>query len=80
MSNIKEIKNISVNEFILDIVKYNSIDEILELYNKSQSNVGFVFERLYDIIIKFGFCDKFKNSDYNHLIGNVNTCKLKKFL
>ncbi len=78
MSNIKEIKNISVNDFILDIIKYNNVNEILDAYNKSQSNVGFVFERLYDIIIKFGFCDKFKNIDYYHLIGNANNGKLKK--
>jgi hypothetical protein len=35
------------------------------------------FERLFDVIIKFGFCDIFKNSNFNHLIRNSNNGKLK---
>ena len=65
-----------IKEFINVIVNYNNIDEILDDY-KLQSDKGIIFERLFDIIIKFGFCDKFKNFEYDHLIGNVNNGKLK---
>ena len=61
-------------DFIDYIIKFNNIDDILDTYN-TQSEKGFVFERLFDIIIKFGFCDIFTN--YYHLIGNVNNGKLK---
>ena len=66
----------NIKEFINYIINYNNIDEILDNY-KSQTEKGFIFERLFDIIIKFGFCDLFPNSIYNHLIGNVNNAKLK---
>ena len=29
----------------------------------------------FDIIIKFGFCELFTNSNFNHLIGNSNNGK-----
>jgi hypothetical protein len=61
-------------DFIDYIIKFNNIDDILDTYN-TQSEKGFVFERLFDIIIKFGFCDIFTN--YYHLIGNVNNGKFK---
>jgi hypothetical protein len=41
------------------------------------SKKGFIFERLFDIIIKFGFCENFMNSNYEHLVGNSNNAKLK---
>jgi len=69
-------KNMNIKEFINYIITFNSIDEILENCN-SQSERGFIFERLFDIIIKFGFCDTFTNSEFHHLIGNSNNAKLK---
>jgi hypothetical protein len=66
----------NIKQFIDYIIAFDNIDEILETC-KNQSTKGFIFERLFDIIIKFGFCDKFINSDYNHLIGNFNCGKLK---
>jgi hypothetical protein len=66
--------NINIGKFIETIIKYNSVNEILNKC-KSQSEKGFIFERLFDIVIKFGFI--FSNKEYNHLIGNVNTGKLK---
>ena len=53
-----------------------NIDTILENCN-TQGEKGLVFERLFDIVIKFGFCDVFINSNFNHLIGNSNNAKLK---
>ena len=66
----------NLNDFIKNIIKCNSIDDILDKC-KTQSIKGFVFERLYDIIIKLGFCPYFPNSIFSHKIGNVNNGKLK---
>jgi hypothetical protein len=68
--------NMNLNDFIKNIIKCNSIDDILDKC-KTQSIKGFVFERLYDIIIKLGFCPYFPNSIFSHKIGNVNNGKLK---
>ena len=70
--------NTTIKDFIEKIITYNNVDEILNQCN-TQSDKGFVFERLWDIIIKFGFCELFPNSKYGHLYGNVNNGKLKKF-
>jgi hypothetical protein len=66
-----------IKDFINKIINFDNIDNILDTYN-TKSEKGLIFERLFDIIIKFGFCDKFYNSDFYHLIGNVNNAKLKK--
>ena len=68
--------DIRLDEFINNIIKCNSIDDILDKC-KTQSIKGFVFERLWDIIIKFGFCPIFSNSKFIHKIGNANNGKLK---
>ena len=66
-----------IKDFINYIITFDNIDDILNTYTTS-SEKGLIFERLFDIIIKFGFCDKIFNSDFYHLIGNVNNAKLKK--
>ncbi len=68
--------NMNIKSFIEYIITFNNIDDILDIC-KSQSEKGFIFERLFDIIIKFGFCNEFSNSQFNHLIGNSNNGKLK---
>lgn len=68
--------NTQIKDFINYIIAYNNINDILDKCN-TQSEKGFIFERLFDIIIKFGFCDLFLNNEYNHLIGNCNNGKLK---
>ena len=65
-----------IRDFINNIITFNNIDDILNTY-KTQSEKGLIFEKLFDIIIKFGFCDKFDNTNFYHLIGNVNNAKLK---
>ena len=74
----KEMKftNMNIRDFIDYIITFNNIDDILENC-KTQSEKGFIFERLFDIVIKFGFCNIFTNSCFNHLIGNSNNAKLK---
>ena len=60
-----------LNEFLEKILLCKSVNGILNGY-KTSSEKGYVYERLWDIIIKFGFCENFKNSRYIHKIGNVN--------
>ena len=66
----------NIKDFINYIITFDNIYDILNNC-KTQSEKGFIFERLYDIIIKFGFCDLFFNYNFNHLIGNSNNGKLK---
>jgi len=68
--------NMDIKTFIDYIITFDNIDDILSKCN-TQSEAGFIFERLFDVIIKFGFCDVFPRSTYNYLIGNSNTGKLK---
>ncbi len=71
-----DFTNTNLNDFIKNIIKCNSIDDVLDKC-ETQSIRGFVFERFYDIVIKFGFCPNFPNSLFNHKIGNANNGKLK---
>jgi hypothetical protein len=52
-------------------------EDLIFILNESEIQIGFVFERLFDLIIKFGFCDLFPNNRYKHVIGNVNTGNVK---
>jgi hypothetical protein len=63
--------NMTIKDFIYKIIKYNNVDEILNQCN-TQSNKGFLFERLWDIVIKFGFYELFQNFKYGHFYGNNN--------
>jgi hypothetical protein len=45
---------------------------------ETQSKRGNLFEKVWDIIIKFGFYSILPNDIYDHYEGNINTCKLKK--
>jgi hypothetical protein len=75
---VRMTTSMNVKEFLEHIIEFNSVDEILKSYT-TQSDKGFIFERLYDIIIKFGFCDHFPASRFKHLLGNSNNAKLKPF-
>ena len=50
-------------DFISSIVEYDIIEDILNTYEK-QNMKGFIYERLWDLVIKFGFCDEFPKSKY----------------
>ena len=65
-----------LRDFIDIILKYDTIEDILDTCS-TQSEKGYVYERLYDIVLKFGLCDKFTNKSYNHIIGNVNNGRIK---
>ena len=66
----------NIKEFIEYIITFDNVDDIIDNC-KNQSMKGFIFERLFDVIVKFGFCPLFNKSDYIHLLGNVNNGKLK---
>ena len=68
--------NMNIKDFIDYIITFDDVDDILENC-KTQSEKGFIFERLFDIVIKFGFCNVFTNYNFNHLSGNSNNAKLK---
>ena len=68
--------NMNIKDFIEYIITFDDVDDIFENC-KTQSEKGFIFERLFDIVIKFGFCNVFTNSNFNHLSGNSNNAKLK---
>ena len=68
--------NTTIKDFISYIITCNNIDEILNTC-KTPSEKGFIYERLFDIVIKFGFCEKFTNNNFNHLVGNVNNGTFK---
>ena len=44
----------------------------------TQSKRGNVYEKVLDIIIKFGFCSILPNDIYDHYEGDIANCKLKK--
>ena len=46
----------NIKKFIEYILNFENVNDILDTYN-TQSEKGFIFERLFDIIIKFGFCN-----------------------
>jgi hypothetical protein len=52
---------------ILDHVHY-VVNKIITTFNYFKffiNNKKLVFEKIFDIIIKFGFCDKFSNYKFN---------------
>ena len=71
--------NINVKNFINYIINFDNVDNILSNCS-TQSEKGYIFERLFDVVIKFGFCEKFENSQFNHLVGNSNNAKLKTLI
>jgi len=61
----------------------STFDELLHSIDgktkaETQSKRGNVFEKVCDIIIKFGFYSILPNDIYDHYAGNINTCDLKK--
>jgi hypothetical protein len=70
-----DFTNMNIKSFIDYIITFDNIIDILDTC-KTPQDKGFIFERVFDIVIKFGFCDVFTNSNYKHLIGNANNAKL----
>jgi hypothetical protein len=70
------MKNMNVEEFMKHITAFDSVDSILDTC-KNQSEKGSIYERLWDVCIKFGFCNHFQKSDFTHMIGNMNNGTLE---
>ena len=69
----------NIREFLEWSIKYDNIQEILDNYD-NLSMRGFIYERLWDIIFKFNYCDLFNSPDYEHKINNMNKAKTKKLV
>jgi hypothetical protein len=74
--SFSSVKNMNIEEFIVYIVRFDNVDDILDIC-KNQSEKGYIYERIWDICIKFGFCNRFQKSDFTHMIGNMNNGNLK---
>lgn len=75
----KNFNGMNLKDFIKFIINFDDVDKILK-ETSIYSTKGFIFERLFDIIIKFGFCDYFPNNKYVHIIGNANKSTELKIL
>ncbi|ARF10089.1 restriction-modification methylase [Indivirus ILV1] len=67
----------SLIDLLNQIKNARMLDDVLNQY-KTKSEKGFVYERLWDLVIKFGFCRLFPLSNIVHLVGNSNTGNLKE--
>ena len=71
-----KINGMNIEDFIKLITTHESVDSVLKSYDE-QAIKGYVYERLWDIVIKFGFCDKFQRPEFTHMFGNMNNGNLK---
>jgi hypothetical protein len=65
------------------IKQFSSVISLLQTINcatpaETQSKRGNIVEKLWDIVIKLGFCTELPNDTYNHFEGCMNDCKLFK--
>ena len=72
-------------ELFEQIKKVYTFNELLQSINgntktETQSKRGNVFEKICDLIIKFGCCSILPNDIYDHYEGNIANCKLKKII
>ena len=59
--------------------KIKQVSTFDELFNEpTQSKLGNLFEKLWCLVIMFGFIPCFRKDEYDHYEGNINTCKLTK--
>ena len=53
-------------------IKTNDLDTLLNNKKYNASKKGYLFENLWNIIIKCGCCSNFTNSLFQHISGNIN--------
>jgi hypothetical protein len=75
VNKVKE--SMSGIELFTRIKSATTFAELLQKVD-SDSKKGNVFEKVCDLIIKFGFCPSLPNESYDHYDGNANLCKLNK--
>ena len=68
-SKLTKIKKIKFGKNELNLLKFmqNKSFEYIISKESNPSKQGFIFEKLYDIMIKFGFCPPFNNTIYKHM-------------
>ena len=76
ISKIKKTNKLNKLFKLLKKIKNNSFNELLNKHNDNYSKKGYLYEKLWDIIIKCGY--HFSNLDYIHMDGNINTCKMNE--
>jgi hypothetical protein len=63
---------------LLEMIKnHNTVKSLLDKF-PTYSEKGNIYEKLWDLVIKFGCFDKYPNNSNDHYKGNINTCKLVK--
>ena len=65
-------------ELFENIKSSNTFKELILSFTKQQSKKGNIYEKVWDLIIKCGFCSLLPNNIYDHYEGNINTCNIKK--
>jgi hypothetical protein len=78
MSNIKlNMKNDSLYDLLSHIKNERNIENLLKnMGNKSEQ--GYLYEKLWDLVIKLGFISEFDNENIEHYYGNMNNYELTK--
>ena len=66
----KVYHNFTILEFIIFIEPFQTANEILNFPEWNNSKKGFIYEKLWDIVLKCGCVDEFPNNEYFHYEGN----------
>lgn len=61
----------NVGELIDYLKTVDDVETLIKSLYTDPPFQGFVYERVWDIIIKFGCCDKFPNNEYYQMEGNI---------
>ena len=72
---IKKKRNNKLIKLIKSI-KISNLETLLNKYNEA-SKKGYLYEKIWDIIIKCGCCINFNNNLFQHMDGNINLSKMK---
>ena len=72
---IKKKRNNKLMKLVKSI-KISDLETLLNKYNEA-SKKGYLYEKLWDITIKCGYCLNFNNSLFQHMDGNINLGKMK---
>jgi hypothetical protein len=67
----EKIREVSTLSELLNNINGKTESEI-------QSKKGNLYEKIWDLVIKFGFCKYFQNDEYIHYEGNINENNLKE--
>ena len=75
----KLIKIKKKHKRLSDLVKYikkTKLEFLLKQYDDTPGKKGYLYEKLWDVIIKSGCCPCFSNGQFQHMDGNINLGKM----